>query len=149
MTSTSVTYDITKTRWILLIVGFVQSLHSHGLLVAKLHAYGLTPAACRLLGDYLSGRRQRVKISNARSSWETLAKGVPQGSILGPLLFNIFINDMFYFIEKCSLYNYADDNSLSISAPTADEVLLNLKHDCEISLRCYKQNGMEANQNKF
>ena len=121
----------------------------HGLLVAKLHAYGLTPTACRLLGDYLSGRRQRVKISNARSSWETLAKGVPQGSILGPLLFNIFINDMFYFIEKCSLYNYAADNSLSISAPTADEVLLNLKHDCEISLRWYKQNGMEANPNKF
>ena len=121
----------------------------HGLLITKLHAYRLTPAACRLLGDYLSGRRQRVKISNARSSWETLAKGVPQGSILGPLLFNIFINDMFYFIEKCSLYNYADDNSQSISAPIADEVLLNLKHDCEISLRWYKQNGMEANPNKF
>ena len=64
-------------------------------------------------------------------------------------IFNIFINDMFYFIEKCSLYNYADDNSQSISAPTADEVLLNLKHDCEISLRWYKQNGMEANPNKF
>ena len=121
----------------------------HGLLVAKLHAYGLTPAACRLLGDYLSEHRQRVKISNAKSSWEILAKGVPQGSILGPLLFNIFINDMFYFIEKCSLYNYADDNSLSISAPTAEEVLLNLKHACEISLRWYKQNGMEANPNKF
>ena len=51
----------------------------HGLLVAKLHAYGLSPAACCLLGDYLSGHRQRVKISNARSTWETLAKGVPQG----------------------------------------------------------------------
>ena len=97
----------------------------HGLLVAKLHAYGLTPAACCLLGDYLSGSRQRVKISDARSAWETLAKGVPQGSILGPLLFNIFINDMFYFMEKCSLYNYADDNSLSNSASSVDEVLSN------------------------
>ena len=56
---------------------------------------------------------------------------------------------MFYFIEKCPLYNYAEDNSLSISTPTADEVLSNLKHDCEISLRWYKQNGMEANPNKF
>ena len=117
--------------------------------VAKLHAYGLSPAACCLLGDYLSGRRQRVKISNARSTWETLAKGVPQGSILGPLLFNIFINDMFYFMEKCSLYNYADDNSLSNSAPSVDEVLSNLRHDCEISLRWFNQNGMEANPNKF
>ena len=121
----------------------------HGPLVAKLHAYGLSPAACCLLGAYLSGRRQRVKISNARSTWETLAKGVPQVSILGPLLFNIFINDMFYFMEKCSLYNYADDNSLSNSAPSVDEVISNLKHDCEISLRWFNQNGMEANPNKF
>ena len=121
----------------------------HGQLVAKLHAYGLSPAACCLLGDYLSERRQRVKISNARSTWETLAKGVPQGFILGPLLFNIFINDMFYFVEKCSLYNYTDDNYLSNSAPTVDEVLSNLRHDCEISLRWFNQNGMEAIPNKF
>ena len=47
------------------------------------------------------------------------------------------------------MYDYADDNKLSISAPTADEVLLNLKHNCEIPLRWYKQNGMEANPNKF
>ena len=99
----------------------------HGLLVSKLHAYGLTPATCQLLGDYLCGCRQRVKISNARSPWKTLAKGVPRGSFLGPLLLNIFINDMFYFIGKYSLYNYADDNPLSISAPTAEEVLSNLK----------------------
>ena len=110
----------------------------HGLLVAKLHAYDITLAVCCLLGDYLSGRRQRVKISDARSAWETLAKGVSQGSILGPLPFNIFINDMFYFMEKCSLYNYADDNSLSNSAPSVDEVLSNLKHDCVISLRRFK-----------
>ena len=121
----------------------------HSLLVAKLHAYGLTPAACCLLGNYLSGRRQRVKISNARSTWETLAKGVPQGSILGPLLFNIFINDMFYFMGKRPVYNYADDNSLSNSAPSVDEVLSNLRHDCEISLRWFNHNGMEANPNKF
>ena len=83
------------------------------------------------------------------SSCETLAKSVPQGSILGPLRLDIFINDMSYFIEKCSLYNYADDKSLSISALTADEVLSDLKYDCEISLRWFKQNGMETNPNKF
>ena len=47
------------------------------------------------------------------SDWENLTKGVPQGSILGPLLFNVFINDIFYIVEKCSLYNYADDNTLA------------------------------------
>ena len=62
----------------------------HGLLIAKLHAYGLSTAACQLVLNYLKERKQRVKITNCRSTWKTLTKGVPQGSILGPLLFNVF-----------------------------------------------------------
>ena len=84
----------------------------HDLIISKLHAYGVSTPACELLFTYLHGRKKRVKISTSRSSWTTLSKGVPQGSILGPLLFNIFTNDLFLFIEKCKLYNYADDNSL-------------------------------------
>ena len=97
----------------------------HGLIIAKLHAYGLELPACNLLFSYLHGRKQRVKISNSRSSWTVLTKGVPQGSILGPLLFNIFMNHLFFFIEKCHLYNYADDNSLDSSSENlTDETLL-------------------------
>ena len=107
----------------------------HGLLIAKLNAYGLTLPACELLGSYLSGRRQRVKIGGTRSHWSFLEKGVPQGSILGPLLFNIFLNDLFYFIEKCSLYNFADDNSLSNAASTLMDVKSNLQYDSKI-FRC-------------
>ena len=84
----------------------------HGLLITRRHAYGLPVPACELLADYLSHRKHRVKIGNARSSWADLRKGVPQGSILGPLLFNTFINDLSFFIENCSLYNYADDNAV-------------------------------------
>ena len=62
------------------------------LLIANLHAYGLHIDYCDHLVDYLSHRMQRVKISNARSSCETLSKGVPQGSILGPLLFDISLS---------------------------------------------------------
>ena len=68
--------------------------------------------------SYLSDRKQQIKIGNAVSSWAAIKKGVPQGSILGPLLFNIFINDIFYFIRNCDLHKYADDNTLSFHSPS-------------------------------
>lgn len=116
-----------------------------GLLLAKLHAYGLTASACDMFYDYLSDRKQRVKISNTRSSWALLSKGVPQGSILGPL----FINDMFFFIDKCDLFNCADDNTLFNSSPRMDIVISNLEHDCKKAITWFESNGMEANANKF
>jgi hypothetical protein len=67
----------------------------------------------KLLENYLTGRKQQIKLQGVVSGWQILQKGVPQGSIMGPLLFNIFINDIFYFIEHGTLYNYADDNTLS------------------------------------
>ena len=69
----------------------------HGLITAKLRAYSLSRNACDLLASYLSNRHQHVKIQSSRSEWRVLRKGVSQGSILGPLIFNVFINDMFHF----------------------------------------------------
>ena len=121
----------------------------HSLLVAKLHAYGFSYSACELIASYLCERRQRVKINNVRSEWKTLCKGVPQGSILGPLLFNAFINDLFYFVEKCMLYNYADDNSMSHAAPAIQDVCSALEHDGNIAIDWFESNGMQANPSKF
>ena len=81
------------------------------------------------MASYLSNRKQRVKICNARSEWISLSKGVPQGSILGPVLSNVFINDMYLFINKCTLYNYADDNSISCAATEVEEVMSSLQMD--------------------
>ena len=121
----------------------------HSLLTSKLHAYGLTLPACKLVARYLSNRSQRVKPGDARSNWTKLTKGVPHGSILGPLLFNVFTNYLFHFTENCTLYKYADDNSISKASPNLDTVLSSLTYDGNNAVHWFDINGMQANPEKF
>ena len=79
---------------------------NHKLLLAKLNSYGFHYNSLKLLSGYLLRRKERVKINNTLSEWTNIASGVPQGSILGPMLFNIF-----YFMEDTDITNYADDNT--------------------------------------
>ena len=121
----------------------------HDLLVAKLEAYGVSQGSCKLLESYLGQRHQRVKIGDFFSTWSKIIKGVPQGSILGPLLFNIFMNDIFYFLKYCSMYNYADDNTLSYCHKILDILKSVLQQESIILLDWFGTNQMKANPDKF
>ena len=121
----------------------------HDLLIAKLECYGIDKASLTLVLDYLSRRKQRAKIGSSFSSWYDITIGVPQGSILGPLLFNIFINDLFLFIEKSEVCNFADDNTLFSGNKNLDCVFSNLNSDLNNVIEWFKINSLKANPGKF
>ena len=85
---------------------------NHDLLIAKLGAYGFQEDALVFMKSYFTNRQQRVRVNSNFSMLEKIISGVLQGSILGPVLFNIFLNDLFLFVENSDLSNYADDNTL-------------------------------------
>ena len=121
----------------------------HGLLLAKLKAYGFSDSSLSLLQSYLSNRYQRTKVGTAFSEWLRVLLGVPQGSILGPLLFNIFINDIFLFVERSDICNFADDNTLYNCGKTIDSIINPLKRDVGTLLMWFRSNQLGANPDKF
>uniref|UniRef100_A0A7M5WZM1 Reverse transcriptase domain-containing protein n=1 Tax=Clytia hemisphaerica TaxID=252671 RepID=A0A7M5WZM1_9CNID len=114
------------------------------LLIAKLAAYGVNHNSLLFIYDYLINRYHRVKIGNSLSSFLSISMGVPQGSILGPILFNIFLNNLLLSDLEAELCNFADDNTLFAIAKALAEII-----EIQDILYWGKINGLVANPGKF
>ena len=121
----------------------------HDLIIAKLEVYGLDTNSLRFIFDCLSSRRQRPKIGCSYSTWSKVLCGIPQGSILAPLIFNIFINDIFFFIEKSEICNFADGSTLYSCDRNLLRIKENLTFDMKNILLWFRTHSLRANAEKF
>ena len=122
---------------------------SHDLIIAKLSAYNFSDETLSYIYSYLINRMQCVRKNNTHSQLETIISGVPQGSILGLILFNLSINDLFFFVALASLYNFAVDNTLSAFATTVSRLIKILESESEVVIDWFKKNKMVVNPDKF
>ena len=100
--------------------------------------------------DYYCHRWQRVKLGKYRSQWQSIYKGTAQGSIMGPVTFNMFINDMFMVLDDdIEIYNYVDDNSLLATGYNYVETKQKLVSNAERLIRWFQLNQMKVNPDKF
>ena len=118
------------------------------LIIAKLAGYGFDTNALRLIHNYLSNRKQRVKINSVYSIWKDICYRVPQGSTLGPSLFNIHLCDLFYFLENTDIASYADDNTPYSAQENRETVINIIETSSQVLFDWFSDNFRKANSGK-
>ena len=121
----------------------------HSLLIAKFYVFGFDKPSTEYLKEYLSHRKQKIKVNKAFSKWKNILHGVPQGYIPRPLLFNVFLCDLFLLIPSTNLVSYTDDNTPFAMGSSELKVMNKIKNATgSLTLR-FQNNCMKANPDKF
>ena len=111
-------------------------------------AYGFNRDSLKLINDYLSNSWQRTKINKSFSSWAELVQGVPQESVLGPLLVNIYLNHLFYLVESAAVCNFLDSTTFFACYKDLKTLISRLEHDSHLAIEWFESNYMKLNQGK-
>ena len=120
----------------------------HGILLAKICNYGLRGKIFDIMSSYLDGRSQFVSVNGIISTERSVTSGVPQGSVLGPLLFSLYINDMPLLVNKSSLIMYADDTTMYYSHSDIDQLMVELNSELMNVSKWLKANYLTLNMGK-
>ena len=133
----------------------ITSFHSkafdcldHELLIPKFNAYGFSRSALLFMRSYLDNRKQRVKVNSSFSTWTKTSLGVTQRSVLGPLLFNIYLNDLFLFLDETEVCNYVDDTTIYICGPIVENVVATSENDALAISQWFPNNCIKLNNDK-
>jgi len=121
---------------------------SHSILCRKLERYGVRGGELKWFNGYLHGRKQKVCIGEVQSDWKDIRRGVPQGSILGPLLFTVYVNNLPSSVSQSEVKQYADDTTLYCVGDSTRDLSMRLNADLAGVANWVEKNGLKLNESK-